>query len=309
MDALYLDIAIQDHPESLKRICVPRTITLKALLDLSSSILDIEIYRLYLNNKKLTDIDQLENFSTVYCAPNISPDISLDSTGSCKQGRADSDTDFTDNANAVKAVVVGENFSGKTSFIMRFIHNVYDEEYSPTSIVAEYCNTIQIEGSDVSVSLLDITDGFIEEYGRSWLLDRQLFIIAIGIEQLSRWKTIMQKYLALVNGLNSVLTFVMITKTDLLNKYKDDEKKKVEMMIKQLEIYADNHNLIVFKSSAKNNKRINSPFIFALKRLQSFKLRNSVNSASFVDMYYKKPRLFRFLDEAIEVCKTKICRP
>lgn len=310
MDIIYIDVISEDNPKLQKQVCISRNITLKALIDLVSSILDFEVYRLYYNNKILTDISHLDNYSVIYAAPNISLESSHNSVETCDfNDKANSETRVTDDISNLKAVIVGENFAGKTSFIMRFIHNMYEEEYAPSSIVAEYYSIMQVEGTDINVSLLDITDEFTEEYGRSWLMDRQLFIIAIGVEQLPRWKRIMFKYLSLSSEVNPSLTFVMITKTDLIDKYTQDEKNNVRVLLKQLEVFAVSHNLIVFQTSAKTNKRINTPFVFALKRLQSLRVHSLTNSISFIDAYYKKPALFRLFDSAFEACKNKICKP
>lgn len=310
MDTIYIDIAANDNPNNQKHICVSRNITLKALIDLVSSILDLEVFRLYYNNKILTDIDQLDTYSVVYAAQTPSPGLSNNSLeASDLYDKANSETRATDDISSLKAVVVGENFAGKTSFSMRFIHNTYKEEYAPTSICAEYYSTMNVEGSDIDVSLLDITEGFVEAYGSSWLIDRQLFIIAIELEQLNHWKTILQKYMALSYEVNPSLTFVTITKVDIIEKYTHPEKKKLLALMKQLEAYSESHNLIVFRTSAKTNKRINSPFVFALKRLQSIRIHNLTQSLSFVDAYYKKPSLFRLFDNTLKACKNKICKP
>lgn len=309
MDVFYIDIASLDDPDNLSRICIRKNITMKELIDHISSILRSEVYRLYLDNRRLIDLNDIYERSIIYAALNISPDKSCSEYQKIDADViTEFDTFFTDDLSHLKTVVLGENNSGKTSYILRLIHNRYDDTYIPTSIAAEFYHTLNIEGIAHSVSILDTTDKFVEEFDRDWILDRNLFIITISVEQLYRWKLIIIKYMALLSENNNILVILMITKADLLDHLNKDKRRRLFILLGQLERYAEQNNLIVFRTSAKSNKKINGPFLFAIKRLQSFNYQTNSDMKNFDYLYYKVPAVFILMDRFVSLCKKKFCR-
>lgn len=297
MDTVHIAIAPLNRPEDKHWITIHHPMTLKRLLGIVSGILKFEVYGLFINKRKLIDIHEISNNDLVYAADSMSPEQSV-----FELNLAETEDTFDARglgpieSEGLKAVIVGERFSGKTSFIMRYIHNIYVKKYTPTCIAAEYCTVLQLNDMDHPVSIIDTTDTFLRDYDCDWLVDRELVIVAINIEQVQRWKPIMLNYQALIKRINVSLVFIMITKIDLLERLKPERRRLVAGHIKELEVFADTNSMILFKSSAKTNKRVSTPFLVALKRLHSFKLQNSARITGFMEVYYKKPFLFRVLD-------------
>lgn len=309
MDSIFIDIASIDCPGSSKCICVSRNASLKSLVDLVSSELRSEVYRLYFNNKRLTDIGQLYDNGIVYAATSLSPEGSFNK-GCLDDSKdiSDSGTFFTNAASNLKFAVVGEKSSGKSSFIMRFVHNIFVDEYLPTYLAAEYCSSLQVEGLGYGLSILDTAEAFIKGPDRSWFRDHQLFIITIGVDQLDHWKTSVLRFLAMVRTFDPSLVFLMVTKMDLMDRLPSYEAKAAARMIRQLEVFAESKSLMVFKCSAKTNKEVSTPFSFATKRIQSFQSKQSTATSSFIDLYAKEPQLFRFFNKVLKFYKQRMCR-
>lgn len=308
MNVLFINIASIDDPENVKQICIHRSINLKTLMDKISATLQSEVYGLYLNNKKLTDVEAIDNNTVLYGATCISPYEHVNQDYDYNyQYNNNADSSYAKQDTNINVAVIGEKFSGKTSFIMKYVHNLFVEKHTSTCIAAEYFHIMQNEGVEYTVSIVDTTNSFIEDYDHSWLSDRQVFIITISVEQLSKWHTIMLKYIAVIKGYNASMIFVMVTKVDLLNFYTSDDKKNTRAFIKELKLFCRKQNIVLFRSSAKANKRIDAPFLFFLKRLQSVNLTNFSRSTQVSDVFYKKPQLFCLLEKVMGIVKNNIC--
>lgn len=308
MDVIYIDVATIDVPDSFKRICVRDTISLKSLSDKISTTLQMEIYRLYINDKRLTDISQLNNYSVIYATSTRSSEQSLkDSNKDDCEDIHDEDTFSSGEHNIIKAVVLGEENAGKSSFIFRFVYNTYEGKPNITSIATEYCQSLESDGQSYNISILDASDEYFEEYSHCCLNDQNLYIIAIGIDQLFNWKGILHKYRAMLQNINPMLIVLMITKTDLFTGMSHVNKQEVIECIKDLQKFAEQNNMHIIKSSAKNNKKINNAFILAIKRLKSFRLRMSLLTDNINDDYCKTPFMFNVLNKFTKIFKAKLC--
>ena len=308
MDTIYIDVAPLDAPENLKRICVRDNTTLKAFIDQVSSTLNFEVYGLYLNNKRLIDVNQLTNYCVVFATSTCSPEQSIkdfekdDSDEIC-----DDDTFFTEEQNSIKAVVLGEDGSGKSAFTFRFVYNMFVTRYSQNSIATEYTHSLKIDGMEYGVSILDATDKYIEDYSDNWMRDRNMFIITVDVSQLHRWEVIVNKYLTMLKNVSAVHTIILVTKIDLIESMSTEKKKNVNDFMTKLKIFASKRNIAVIKTSAKVNKKIDHPFILASKRLRSFRLRISSLRDNFETLYDKEPFVFKILNNFVDVCKKKLC--
>lgn len=312
LDTISIDIAPIDDPEDTKRLCIPRAINLKALMDLSSQTLQFEVYGLYHNNKKLTDIESLDDNDVVFGAACISPyELASHPKNDPRNWLFEDSEDNADSPNSLRIGVLGDDGAGKTSFIMRYLHNFFVEAHSHTCLAAEYFTTVQSNGADFDVSVLDTNEEFIERFDKSWIVDQHAFIIAISVEQLADWKPLLVKYLALLQNRSSHLVSVVVTKIDLLSSYDREKKREARVYLKKLKSFARHHNIVLFRNSAKENKRIGAPFMFALKRVHSLagplSPLQSSNSIESVDEFYKKPQLFGFLERAAGILKRSIC--
>lgn len=299
MDLITIKLLEADSQENPISLTLSRSTSLKTFLDIAEKALKIEIFTLYVNNKRLTDISQL-NEGDVILASNIVP--SQYNRSSYCQPSEDLQSfmsDHDDNAVHIKVVVMGPEAAGKTSMVLRFILGFFKSNDSKTLVESEYDKYIQVGRNNVNMSILDtageLTD---EKISRTWIADKNAYILAIGVDQLDQWPVIIEYQKIIRKLVRQPNIFVLVTKIDLIDKMGKGQLNSTKEQLGRIETHCKERHLLLFKTSAKANKRVHDIFVTIANRciIPEEVERDKLEDTSF----YKQPGAFKFMNGVVE---------
>ena len=151
--------------------------------------------------------------------------------------------------NQIRILVLGESFSGKTSFIRRFIKNEFSPEYiTTTSIESFKSELLFFEEDSYKVELIDTPplEKFYPDLN-SFLYFAQGVIFLFDASSKNSFLR-MQDYF-------KITSFYDFQKTGIIATKKDICKEKDKYKYHQLKKFCEEHDSIPFFLSAKNGKK------------------------------------------------------
>ena len=301
MDTIEVNLVTVETLDRPLKVTISRNITLKTLMDLAEQLLKIEVYSLYINSQKLTDTSQINNDDTILALNGLSPQTPTRGFFQHSDEQNSYTDDKVDQAAEVKVVVLGPANAGKTSLILRFVLGFFKTNENRTLIESEYEKSLQVGGQSVIMSILDTAGEFdYDKLSRSWVSNKNAYILALGIDQLDEWPVIQYYHRTIRKFTRNPNIFVLITKIDLNEKMTKTQKSEIQSKIAVIEGYCKDQHLLMFKTSAKVNKKIHEMFLAVANR--SIDPERHFSGIEADDDYYKVPFLFRAMDRALDMC-------
>ena len=301
MDTINVKLATPETIDRPIRVNVSQNMSVKMLMFMAEQLLKIEVYSLFVNNRKLTDISQLNNDDTILAVNGLSPYIKSNGFFHLNDHYDSYASNSVDAIMNIRIVVLGPQGAGKTSLILRFVLGFFKANDNRTLLEAEYEKTIRLGAEKVMVSILD-SAGDIEEYtvSQNWIKNRNAYILAIGIDQLDEWPSTLKYYHMIKEHIQSPNIFLLITKIDLIEKMSKVHKKEAKIKISHIENFCKENHLLLFKTSAKLNKKIHEMFLTIANRCVYPGKRTSNEKPE--DASYKLPFVFKALNKTYETC-------
>ena len=290
MEAITVELVAAEAPERAFRVTLPRSTTLKGLLELAERALQSEVYNLYVRDAKLTDMSQLADGDTVVAVNGLSP---ITPRRFFLPGEEDARSE--DNGRGVRVVVLGQRGAGKTSLVLRFVHGFFKTDDSNTLIESEYEKEVQLRGQHVALSILD-TAGEVDpdRLSRSWISDHHAYVLALGTDQLHSWAVVAQYHRTLSRYVRRPRVFLVVTKVDLLERLDKARQAEGKAKLAQVEAFCKDQHIPLFKTSAKTNKKIHEMFMAVCGRCADVDDPHTL----VPDEPLKMPFLFRALSRA-----------
>lgn len=304
MEPISINLTTTETLDQPHRLVLQQSISFKSLIDLAEQVLKIEVFALYVNNQRLTDVCQLRDGDTVF-ATDVVPS---QHNRSSHLGQIDDSksmiSDMHSNATQLRVVVMGPEGAGKTSLILRFMHGFFKSNNIKTFVQSEYDKYLQVHGDEVYMSVLDtageLTD---EKISRTWMADRNAYILALGVDKLDQWPEVLKLRKTIKRMVVRPLIFVLITKIDLLEKMDKASFTATKLQLDKIEGYCKDRRLFVYKTSAKANKKVNEVFLAIAN--SCLEPERGPKSNVSVDGMYKQPYTLKFLSEAM--CRAFSC--
>jgi len=307
METIKVNLVTMDTVDRPLQVIISRNLSLKNFMYLAEDLLKIEIYTLFVKDQRLTDIGQLKDGDTILALNGLSPQVP--NNGFFRQSETyESFTSYPyEESTEVKLVVLGPQGAGKTSLILRFVLGFFKTNDSRTLVEAEYEKKLQFNGQNVIMSILD-TAGELEDekLTRSWLPKKNAYILTLGIDQLDEWPLILHYHRSIRKFVRNPNIFVLITKVDLNEKMNKYQKNEVQLKIGQIESYCKDQHLLMFKTSAKVNKKVHEMFLSVLNRCLNPEKDISIKADQDSDQ--KLPFVFKMMEKVGEVCDKCLAR-
>ena len=298
MEMVKVELTTPENPKKRTRVTISKDLPLKAFLDTAERLLNIEIFSMYVDMQKLSDMAQLSEGATVLALSNVSPNLSKFSFFD-KIDCFDSRVSEAENNKGVNVVVLGPPGAGKTSLILRFVHGFFKSNDVATVMESEYEKTVQVRSKEIPLTLIDTSGD--KNYDIS-LISRlsaiDAFVLSIGTDQFHEWPKVAAYYKLIKKKVQNPFVLLLVTKIDLYDKSAPGKKAEIKQKLNELSSYADGHHLLMFKTSAKTSKNIDKVFQFITTRLSSFNIRTAEQSAESQPKA-RYPFLFRFLDQLL----------
>lgn len=301
MDTISVNLVTADAPDRPIKIVLTRSIALKTFLDMAEQLLKMDIYSLYVNSHRLTDMDQLRDGDTVMVLNVVSPQVQQQGFFQPNENYESYLTDGVEGSVEVKVVILGPQGAGKTSLILRFILGFFKTNDEKTLVEAEYEKNIQVRGQNVNISILD-TDGEFDcdKVARSWFTGRKAYIMALGIDQIEDWSMLTYYHKMLKRYVRNPNIFLIITKVDLLMKMDKAQKVEKKLKMTQIESFCKDQHILMFKTSAKINKKVYEMFLTVATR--ALEINGGQEQVDHEDVYSKQPFIFSALNSSWELC-------
>lgn len=298
MDSVSVYLVSAEDLKTPILVDLPRSISLKALLDIAERTLGVEVYTLYVNNKRLLEPNHLETGDTVLATIELTPQAPK-SGFFCDSEHYDSFATNLQNPADVRIVVLGPQGAGKTSLILRFVLGFFKTSDSKTLVEAEYDKSLHISGQDVTLSLTDTAGELTyDKMSPSWLSDNIAYIIALGIDQLDEWSIITHYTKRIRSSVRNPSIFVLITKIDLIERMDRASTIDLKLKIAQIESYCKDKRLILFKTSAKTNKKVQEMFLTIARRL--IEPESLPKEVLVTENHNKQPFFFKAVNRMLE---------
>ena len=299
MDTIDVNLVTVETIDSPLKVTISRNMSLKALISMAERLLSIEIYSLYVNDKRLTDISQLNHNDVILALNGLSPQPQTLSFFRPSENYESYISNSDSNSIEIKVVVLGPQGAGKTSLILRFVLGFFKTNNNRTLLEAEYEKNLQVGGQNVTMSILDTAgDHEDEKTNQKWMNNRNAYILALGIDQLDEWPVILHYHKTIRKYVRNPIIFVLITKIDLNEKMSKYQKSDIQLKLAQIEGFCKDQHLLLFKTSAKVNKKVHEMFITVASRC--------VNPEKHFDEHEdydreKVPFLFKVMNKVLAV--------
>ena len=174
-----------------------------------------------------------------------------------------------------KISIIGDSATGKTSMLLRYLQDFYNEEYTPTVSASIFNKQVTEKGNIIKLTFFDLSgkEKFDSTRGL-YFKNIQAFMIVISIDNqpdkilsnVSNWYSRIQEFLS-----DDVPVFLVISKCDLLT----DE---LSQLISTIEAWADEYSIISFKVSSKTGHLIKECFEALVKALMKTNRSKVINS-------------------------------
>ena len=317
MTVLKFQLAPLDDPSNPVPVDIQRTISLDSLINYASRILNQQVGYLLIRRKRVTDVQQIQTNATVLAGrPEKTCGQWKDNRRSISQKHRtakENNKDVlalykpskSDNNKTIRIIVLGKNGVGKSSFILRFVHGFFKTNKEPTFLETQYEKMIRIEDRQVSLVIYD-TSGKTDCLGNmnnEYVTDKHAFLLTVSTEKLNE-QALFSCYEKLSKKLkHRAIVVLLITKMDLINGMSNEDKKKTMHQINKIEMFGRKNQLLVFKTSAKTNKKVNEVFFSVVKKcLNPMVAIRYSNAEELKDDYDKKIFLFRVFSRCFRLC-------
>lgn len=299
MDTIYVDLVSAEDLTRPIRVTVTHHMPLKAFLALAEKVLSTEIYSLYINDKRLSDMLQIREGDTIIAISTISPNLSKCSFFKHSDNVGSWNFDSVDNQMGIKVAVLGPQGVGKTSLILRFIHGFFKLNDTPTVMEAEYEKTIQVRGKDISMAVYD-TAGEISYDSETLkrLSNLDAFLLVIGVDRLADWPIIVKYHKLIKKQMTNPLILLLITKIDLYDSKGQGVNLDIKKQLNVISNYAKDQHLLLLKTSAKTNKNIHKVFATIADRFANPD-KFAADRPSVNEPEPNHPFLFRVMDKLL----------
>lgn len=299
MDTIYVDLILAEAPSKPVRVAISRYMPLKAFLDLAENILSTDVYSLYINDKRLTDMTEIKEGDTIIALSTVSPNMTKYSFFKQPENFGSLNPDSIDSPSVTQVAVLGLQGAGKTSLILRFVYGFFKHNDTPTDMEAEYEKTLQVKGKDISMVVYD-TPGEIncDTEALKRLSNIDAFLLSIGVDQLNNWPLIVKYHRLIKSYKSNPLILILITKIDLYDNKGHGDNLEIKAKLNVISNYAKNHQLLIFKTSAKTNKNINKVFSTIADRFVNPD-KSAANIPKINEPELKYPFFFRICDKLL----------
>lgn len=159
---------------------------------------------------------------------------------------------YADETIQLKIAVLGDEESGKTSLLMRYIQDYYNDQYTPTAGACVLNKQVTLKEKIIKLTFFDLSgrDQF-DSTRQLYFRNMNGYIIVMNLDddstkRLKKWYSDIENYIK-----DDVPVFIIISKCDL------DLNEKHAQAIEEL---ADGLAAVVFKVSAKNGQGVKEAF-------------------------------------------------
>lgn len=174
-----------------------------------------------------------------------------------------------------KISIIGDSASGKTSILLRYLQDLYNEEYTPTVSASIFNKQVTEKGNIIKLTFFDLSGNEKFDSTRGlYYKNIQAFMIVISIDdepnnllsKVSTWYSRIQEFLS-----DDVPVFLIINKCDLIT-------QELSQIISTIEAWADECSVVCFKVSSKTGHLVKECFEALVKALMKTNRSKVVNS-------------------------------
>ena len=162
----------------------------------------------------------------------------------------------------VKIVIIGDSGVGKSSMLLRFVENKYDDFFLPTIGLEFFIKKININNKIYKIHIWDLAgQDRCRSLVTSYYRNAQGILLAFDLtnqdsfKNIEKWISNIYKY-----GRNNVKIILVGTKSDL--------EQDIKVSAEQIEKFAQYINVSYYEISAKNNSNIEESFEDLVKQIQ-----------------------------------------
>ena len=256
-------IIIQNAKNNEKlKVYINHDISMITLLKKLSNLLKYEVYSLYVNRVKKTDIRDIKPNSIILASDKFQVTFSEENFL-----EKNNQNDSTISKIQIKILFLGKSNVGKTSLIIRYIKNLFIEKYIPT-IKMEYEMLVENNNNFYHLLINDLGGSEIYSVLYDSLIEcHNVFVVCLSCENLDQ-KNIFSYCSHIEKIKPNTLIFLIITKIDLLQKKSftnNNNFNLVKKKINSLKNFSKQKGWIFLTTSSKTNENIPKLFKSIIK--------------------------------------------
>lgn len=179
---------------------------------------------------------------------------------------------YTDENIQLKTAVIGDEGCGKTSLLLRFIQDYYNDEYNPTAGACVLIKQVTLKEKIIKLTFFDLSGKEQFESTRQlYYRNMNGYLIVVSLDQgvdcvsrLKKWYSDIENFVK-----DEVPVFIAVNKCDL---------EVDEMEAKAVQEFADGIAAVVFRVSAKNGMEVKDMFDKFLRNMVKNSIGVTTNS-------------------------------